>query len=73
MDKRESYSLICHGHLAGLNDSAMRNTAKVIGGKPIAVYLKCKCHQSFDRRLRHLWKKERGAILLFRPGHHTRQ
>jgi hypothetical protein len=27
---------------------------------------------SFSRLLRHLWRKERGAILLFCPGHHTR-
>jgi hypothetical protein len=37
----------------------MNNTADVTGGKPIAVYLRCKCYG--------------GAILLLCPGHHTRQ
>jgi hypothetical protein len=57
---------------------AMRNTADVTGGKPIAVLLQSisgvsKCYYSFSRLLRHPWRKERGAILLFCPGHHTRQ
>jgi hypothetical protein len=38
----------------------------------IAVYLRCKCYSSFSRLLRHPWKKERGAILLFCPRHHKR-
>jgi hypothetical protein len=56
----------------------MKHTADVTGGKPIAVLLQsisgvsainplvaydiCLC-------LRHPWRKERGAILLFCPGH----
>jgi hypothetical protein len=40
----------------------MRNTADVTGSKPIAVLL-----QSISGLLRHPWKKERGAILLFCP------
>jgi hypothetical protein len=54
---------------------AMRNTADVPGGKPIAVLLQSisgVCYKSFSRLLRHPWKKERGVILLFCPGHHTR-
>jgi hypothetical protein len=48
----------------------MRNTADVTGGKPIAVLL-----QSFSgvSAINPLWRKERGAILLFCPRHHTRQ
>jgi hypothetical protein len=48
----------------------MRNTAEVTGGKPIAVtavYLSCKCYESFSHLLRHPWEKERGAILLLCP------
>jgi hypothetical protein len=57
------------------NDLAMRNTADVTGGKPIAVWLQfilggdavnpliafCDIHE-----------RERVAILLFWPGHHAR-
>jgi hypothetical protein len=39
----------------------------------IAVYLRWGCSLSFSRLLRHPWKKEKGVILLFCPGHHTRQ
>jgi hypothetical protein len=52
----------------------MRNTADVTG-KPIAVLsqpISGVSAISFSRLLRHPWKKERGAILLFCPGHHTR-
>jgi hypothetical protein len=58
------------------NYFAMRNTADVTGGKPIAVWshsilgVRCKCYKSFSRFFRHPWKKERGAILLFCPEHH---
>jgi hypothetical protein len=45
------------------------NTGDVTGGKPIEVYLRWK---SFSRLLRHPWKKEIVAILLFCPGLHTR-
>jgi hypothetical protein len=54
----------------------MKNTADVTGGKPITVLLQSisgvSAMNSFYPLLRHPWKKERGAILLFRPGHHTR-
>jgi hypothetical protein len=58
------------------NYLAMSNTADVTGGKPIDVW-----SQSISGvnainplvALRHPWKKERGAILLFCPGHHTRR
>jgi hypothetical protein len=57
----------------------MRNTGDVTGGKPMAVSLQfisggdavnplVACYDS--RLLRHPWKKERGAILLFCPRHH---
>jgi hypothetical protein len=57
------------------NYLVMRSTADVTGGKLIAV-----CSQSTSavravnpsRLLRHPWKKARGAILLFCPGHRTR-
>jgi hypothetical protein len=50
----------------------MRNTA-VTGGKPIAVLLQYISGVSaINRLLRHPWRKEIGAILLFCPGHHTR-
>jgi hypothetical protein len=54
---------------------AMRNTADVIGGKPIAVLLQSISSVSAINPLgllQHPWKKERGAIILFCPGHHTR-
>jgi hypothetical protein len=38
----------------------------------LIAYLGCKCCQSFSYLLRHQWRKERGAVLLFCPGHHTR-
>jgi hypothetical protein len=50
----------------------------VTGSKPIAALLQSISGVSainpflFSRLLRHPWKKERGAILLFCPGHHTR-
>jgi hypothetical protein len=55
----------------------MRNTADVTGGKPIAVLLQSISGVSAINplvayALRHPWRKERGAILLFSPGHHTR-
>jgi hypothetical protein len=37
----------------------------------IAVYLWCECSWSFNRLLRHPWKKERGAVLFFCPEYHT--
>jgi hypothetical protein len=50
----------------------MRNTADVTGGKLIAVLLQSisgvSAIKSFSRLLRHPWKKEIGAILLFCPG-----
>jgi hypothetical protein len=50
----------------------MRNTADVTGGKPIAVLLQSISGVSaFRRLLRHPWRKETGAILLFCLGHHT--
>jgi hypothetical protein len=36
----------------------------------VEVYLRRKCYNSFCRLLRHPWKKERGAIILFCLGHH---
>jgi hypothetical protein len=49
----------------------------VTGGKPIAVlsqsYLRRNCYESFSRLLQHPWRKDRGAIPLFCPGHHMRQ
>jgi hypothetical protein len=54
------------------NYLAVRNTADVTGGKPIAVYLRCKCYLSYSRLVRHPWKKERGAIfILSRTAHET--
>jgi hypothetical protein len=56
----------------------MRNTADVTGGKPIAVLLQSISGVSAISPvvllilLRHPWRKERGAILLLCPGHHTR-
>jgi hypothetical protein len=47
----------------------------VTGGKPIAVLLQSISGVSAINplvALRHPWKKERGAILLFCPGYHTR-
>jgi hypothetical protein len=44
--------------------------------KPIAVLLQSISGVSAinpSRLLRHPWRKKRGAILLFCPGHHTRQ
>jgi hypothetical protein len=52
----------------------MRNTADVTGGKPITVLLQPisgESAKSFSRLLRHPWRKETDAILLFFPGHHT--
>jgi hypothetical protein len=50
----------------------MRNTADVTGGKPIAILLQSISGVSasvylvsFSRLLGHLWRKERGDILLF--------
>jgi hypothetical protein len=47
--------------------------ADVTGGKPITVELHLTSGVSavnpFSRLLRHPWKKLRGAILLFCPGH----
>jgi hypothetical protein len=48
-----------------LNDLAMRNTADIPGGKPIAVKLQPISEVraeglTFSRLLRHLWKKRRG-------------
>jgi hypothetical protein len=41
----------------------------VTGGKPIAVLLQSISGVSANNRLlRHPWRKERGAILLFCPG-----
>jgi hypothetical protein len=55
----------------------MRNTADLTDGKPIAVLLQyisvVNAIDPFSRFLRHLWKKERGAILIFCPGHLTGQ
>jgi hypothetical protein len=45
----------------------VKNTADVTGGKPIAVLL-----QSISGVSAINPKKERDAILLFYPGHHTR-
>jgi hypothetical protein len=54
----------------------MRNTADVTGGKPIAVLLQSISGVSAINPLVAFydiqWRKERGAILLFCPGHHTR-
>jgi hypothetical protein len=61
----------------------MRNTADVTGGKAIAVLLQSISGVSSINPLatkglieltplRHPWRKERGAILLFCTGHHTR-
>jgi hypothetical protein len=53
----------------------MRNTADVTGGKPIAVLLQpiseVSANYTLVTILRHPWRKMRGAILLFGPGHHT--
>jgi hypothetical protein len=38
----------------------------------IAVYLRCECCYSFRRLLQYPWKKGKGAILWFCPGHNTR-
>jgi hypothetical protein len=51
----------------------MKNTADVTGGKPIAVLLQSISGVSaINPLVRHPWRKGRGAILLFCPGHHTR-
>jgi hypothetical protein len=54
----------------------MKNTTEVSGGKPIAVLLQSMSGVSAINPLvaflRHPRTKERGAILLFCPGHHTR-
>jgi hypothetical protein len=55
----------------------MKNTADVTGGKPIAVLLQyisgvSAIPKSFSRLLWYPWRKDRGAFLLFCPGHHTR-
>jgi hypothetical protein len=57
----------------------MSNTADVTGGKSIAVLMQYISGVSainplvvFYDPLQNPWKKERGAILLFCPGHHTR-
>jgi hypothetical protein len=51
----------------------MRNTADVTGGTPIAVLLQSISGVSaIGRLLRHPWRKERVAILLFCPGHPTK-
>jgi hypothetical protein len=42
------------------------------GGKHIAVFLQPISGVSAINPLRHPWRKERGAILLFCPGHNTR-
>jgi hypothetical protein len=53
----------------------MLNTTDVTGGKPIALLLQSTSGVSAINSLVAFytqWKKERGAILLFCPGHHTR-
>jgi hypothetical protein len=53
----------------------MRNTADVTGGKPIPALLQSISGVSaitFSRLLRHPWRKQRVALLLFCPGYHTR-
>jgi hypothetical protein len=58
------------------NYLAMRNTADVTSDKPITVWLQSisgvSAIKSFNRLLRHPWKKERGAIFLFCLRHHIR-
>jgi hypothetical protein len=55
----------------------MRNTADVTGGKPIAALLQSISGVSTINPLVAFYdihgRKKRGAILLFCPGHHTRQ
>jgi hypothetical protein len=55
----------------------MKNTADVTGGKPIAVLLQSTGVSAIKSLVAfydmdHPWTKERGAIFLFCPGHHTR-
>jgi hypothetical protein len=56
----------------------MRNTADVSDAKPIAVLLQSISGVSliplvafYDIKTNEPWNKERGAIRLFCPGHHT--
>jgi hypothetical protein len=51
----------------------MRNTADVTGGKPIAVLQSISGVSAINPLVAFYDTKERGAILLFCPGHHTRQ
>jgi hypothetical protein len=58
------------------NYLAMSNTADVTGGKSIAVWSQSISGTNAINPLDAFydpWKKERGAVLLFCPGHHTRR
>jgi hypothetical protein len=51
----------------------MRSTADVTGGKPIAVLLQpISGVSAINPLVAFPWGKERGAIILLCPGHHTR-